>query len=112
MSHTPHTFDEACRRAGGRRAYNRRRRLERARRIQTILRLQDAQPPYLSGRDLAALLEVHEATVSRDLKFINRVKADYRRRNGAEMHARSFRWIDDATGWQTVFEIRHGVRVR
>jgi predicted DNA-binding transcriptional regulator YafY len=111
MSWQPQSFDEACRRAAGRRAYNRKRRLERARRISTILVLQDRG--VFTGRALAASLGVHEATVSRDLKFIRKLKADFRRHNyGFEMRARSFRWIQGGRGWETTFEIRDGVRVR
>ncbi len=111
MSWVPRSFNEACLRAAGRRAYNARRRLSRAARITRILALQDRRA-LMTGRDLAALLRVHEATVSRDLKFIERVKTDYRRANGCEMTARSFRWIEGGRGWETTFEIRHGVRVR
>jgi hypothetical protein len=57
------------------------------------------------------MLNVHGATVSRDLKFIRRVKEEYRRSNGAEMHARSFRFARGG-GYETVYEIRWGVRVR
>lgn len=104
------SFDEICRRAGGRRAYNKKRRLERAARICRILALQEQG--QWTGRELAARLDVHEATISRDLKFINRVRADYRRRTGCEMWASSFSWIRGARGWETVFKISYGVRVR
>jgi IS30 family transposase len=111
MTWTPQSFNEACKRAAGRRAYNKRRRLARERRITAILRLLDVQPG-VSGRALAAVLRVHEATISRDLKFIRKVKAEYSRGNfGAQMHARSFRFIRGG-GYETVFEIRHGVRLR
>lgn len=114
------SFDEICRRASGRRAYNRKRRLARALRIKTILTLQDAarvaemrgDPVRLTGRVLAAHFGVHEATVSRDLKFIRRLRAHYRKMNGAELWASSFKWLRNARGWETTFEIRHGVRVR
>ena len=111
MAWQPRTFDEACKRAAGRRAYNRKRRLAREHRIVTILRLLDVRPG-MSGRELASALRVHEATVSRDLKFIRKVKAEYSRGNyGARMHAGAFRFIRGG-GYETVFEIRHGVRVR
>jgi predicted DNA-binding transcriptional regulator YafY len=110
MSWTPKNFNEACLRAAGRRAYNARRRLARTVRISRILALQDFHD--LTGRELAALLKVHEATISRDLRFINRVKADYRRSVGCEMTAGSFRWIEGGQGWQTTFEMRDGVRVK
>lgn len=111
MSWTPANFDEACLRAAGRRAYNAKRQGARAARISRILGLLDTYE--LSGRDLAALLGVHEATISRDLQFINKVKASYRRTSGCEMTARSFRWIgSNGRRWETAFEIRHGVRVK
>ncbi len=91
MTWTPASFNEACLRAAGRRAYNAARRRARAARISRILALLDLYD--LSGRDLAALFRVHEATISRDLRFIKQVKADYRRRTGCEMAARSFRRI-------------------
>jgi hypothetical protein len=62
-------FDEVCRRAAGRRADNRRRRLGRARRISAILAPQ-ARMQHPTGREPAALLKVHEAAVSSDLKFV------------------------------------------
>jgi hypothetical protein len=107
------TFDEACRRAAGRRAYNRQRRLERARRISAILVVQDRQGD-VKGRTLAAALGVHEATISRDLKFIKRIKDRYRRSNpfGCEMRACSFKWIADGRGWETTFLIRDGARLK
>jgi predicted DNA-binding transcriptional regulator YafY len=105
------SFASICRRAGGRRAYNRRRRLERAARILKIIRLQAAR--HFSGRELALILGVHESTVSRDLKFINKVRADYRRACfGAEMLPGSFRWIQDARGYETKFHVRGGVHLR
>ncbi len=112
MSWSPKNFNEVCLRAAGRRAYNARRRLARNARICSILALQDRFD--LTGRELAALLRVHEATISRDLRFIGRVKADYRRANsfGCEMTARSFRWIQGGRGWETIFEMRDGVRVK
>ena|ERR1051326_5784298 len=111
MTWAPQSFGEACKRAAGRRAYNKRRRLARERRIVAILRLLDARPG-ISGRELAGILKVHEATVSRDLKFIRRVQAEYSRGNfGARMHAGSFRFIRGG-GYEMVFEIRHGVRLR
>ena len=71
-------FDAVCRRASGRRAYNRRRRLARQRRIAQIIVLQ-ARGPHLTGRELAALLRVHESTVSRDLKAVARIREEWRR---------------------------------
>ncbi|MDQ3257361.1 MAG: HTH domain-containing protein, partial [Acidobacteriota bacterium] len=88
MAWAPKDFNEACLRAAGRRAYNARRRLARAARISRILALQDRYE--LTGRELAAMLRVHEGTISRDLKFIEGVRADYRRWTGREMTARNF----------------------
>ncbi len=111
MSWTPKNFDEACRRAAGRRAFNRRRHFTRAARISRILALQDQRD--FTGRELSVLLDVHEATISRDLKFIKRVKADYPKFHfGASMRASSFRWLDKGSGYETTFEIRNGVRVK
>lgn len=87
------------------------RRLARERRITRIVAMQSTRGFDLTGRELAAFLKVHEATISRDLKFIRRVRAEFRKRNGAEMSARGFRFLRG--GWlETTFEIRHGVRVR
>src|SRR5689334_3592287 len=67
----------------------------------------------VAGRYLASVLGVHESTISRDLAFIAKVKADYRRTNwGAEMHANSFRWIENARGYETVFHYQDGVRLK
>jgi hypothetical protein len=106
------TFDEVCRRASGRRAYNRRRRLIRAHRISIILGLQD-HFSEIPGRYLASVLGVHESTISRDLAFIAKIKANYRKSAfGCEMHANSFRWIQDARGYETQFHILNGVRLK
>ncbi len=110
MSSGPKNFNEACLRAAGRRAYNARRRLARAARISRILSLQDRYD--LTGRALAARLRVHEGTISRDLKFIEGVRASYRSATGCEMTARSFRWVEGGRGWETTFEICDGRRVR
>jgi IS30 family transposase len=71
-------FDAVCRRASGRRAYNRRRRLARQRRIAQIIAFQ-AREPGLTGRELAARLRVHESTVRRDLKAVARIREEWRR---------------------------------
>jgi hypothetical protein len=106
------TFDQICRRASGRRAYNKRRRLIRANRISVILGLQD-HFREIPGRYLASVLGVHESTISRDLAFINKVKAGYRKdAYGCEKHANSFRWIKDARGYETKFHIFNGVRLK
>ncbi len=112
MSHKCASFDSVCRRAGGRRAYNKRRRLERARRISAILALQDAELS-LTGRELAARFGVHEATISRDLRFIESVRAQFQIMAwGAKMRASSFRWVRGARGHALTFQIRNGVRTR
>jgi hypothetical protein len=62
---------------------------------------------------LPPALGAHESTVSRDLKFINKVRASYRRNIfGCEMHSSSFRWIKNGRGYETVFKVVNGVRVR
>jgi hypothetical protein len=112
------TFNEVCRRASGRRAYNRQRRLIRARRISIILGLQD-HFGEIQGRYLASVLGVHEATISRDLKFIGKLKRDWESmmrplhpsiRQG--MTAQSFRWIKDARGYEIKFHVLNGVRLK
>jgi hypothetical protein len=114
MGWKPKTFDEACRRAAGRRAYNRKRRLERARRISAIFRLLDRRD--YTGRELAALLGVHEATISRDLRFIRKIKREWERdivgQMGFRMYARNFFWGRDALSHGTTFLFQNGVRVR
>ena len=113
MGWQPKNAEEANKRNAGRRRYNRGRRLERARRITAIFRLLDARP--YRGRELAELFGVHEATISRDLRFIRRVKRDWERRGagqwGFKMHARNFRWILDGRGYETYFLFKDGVRV-
>lgn len=107
----PANFNEACQRAAGRRAYNKRRRLVRERRITLIIAMQGSRDFEMTGRELATLFHVHEATISRDLKWIRRVRAEFRKRNGAEMSARGFRFLPGGRH-QTILEVRHGVRVR
>jgi hypothetical protein len=109
MSNKCASFDEACRRAAGRRAYNKKRKVARAHRISNIIALDSRQ---LSGRQLASLLKVHESTISRDLKFIKKVKRHYRdMTGGVEMWPRSFKWLRNARDWEITFEMRYGVRV-
>jgi predicted DNA-binding transcriptional regulator YafY len=105
----PLTFNEACKRAAGRRAYNKQRRLARERRISRIIALQNSYD--LTGRELAALFHVQEATISRDLRFIRRVSAEYRKMIGEEMSARGFRFVRGG-GYEICFEVRYGVRIR
>lgn len=114
MAWQPKTFAEACKRNAGRRAYNRKRRLQRARCISTIFRLLDERD--FTGRELAELLKVHEATISRDLRFIRKIKREWERdivgRLGFKMYARNFFWGRDALSHGTYFLFRDGVRVR
>jgi hypothetical protein len=105
------TFDEVCRRAAGRRAYNRQRRRARQRRISQLITLLAADST-IPNRTLAAACKVHESTISRDLKFIRRVKREYRRMSGCELRPRSFRWLPRGWGYEITFEWRAGVRVR
>jgi predicted DNA-binding transcriptional regulator YafY len=110
------TFDEICHRAAGRRAYNKRRRLARQTRISAILSLLDEYE--LTGRQVAALFGVHEATASRDLKFIRKLKAEYLRMQKGlnlpryELTAQSFRWREKPFGWELSLHILHGIRIR
>jgi hypothetical protein len=70
----PTTWDEVCRRAGGRRHYNHWRQTVRLlRRLQVVRLLQ--QFPLRQRGTVAAIaksLEVHPATVSRDIKALLR----------------------------------------
>jgi IS30 family transposase len=66
----------------------------------------------VKGRALAARLGVHESTVSRDLKFVRRVRREYRKSNGCEMWPQSFRWLADGRGYETKFHWQEGVRLR
>lgn len=116
MSWPPRNFDEACRLASARRAYNKRRRLARARRISAIFRALDSYP-NAKGCELAAALKVSEATISRDLRFVRQMQKQFAEMiPGAlgpyRMTARNFFWGRDALGHGLVFEIRNGVRVR
>lgn len=71
----PRTFDEACRRAAGRRRYLAQRREIQSKRQHDVLRALQAQEwlkegwqSYGVGRTLAKQLNVSEATISRDLR--------------------------------------------
>lgn len=119
MSWEVSNFEDACRRAAGRRAYNRRRRLERARRICVLLALLDGEPD-MTGRELAARLGVHEATISRDQRFVAQVRETFRLTvaglggglDRAAFRASCFSWLLDGRGWGVCFEMRNGARVR
>lgn len=73
----PKTFDEACKRAAGRRRYQAKRRRARDERQLVIMGvlLKLNWPGYGMGRVLAELLKVDPATVSRDLKYIREWRA-------------------------------------
>jgi predicted DNA-binding transcriptional regulator YafY len=83
----------------------------RERRITCLIALQSSRELFPTGRELATLFHVHEATISRDLKFIRRVRAEFRKFNGAELSSRGFRFLRGG-GYETVLEVRDGVRVR
>jgi hypothetical protein len=74
----PKTCDEAYKRAAGRRRYHAKRRRTRDKRqliiMGILVRLN--WPSYGIGRELAEVLSVDPATISRDLKYI---------RNGAHL---------------------------
>jgi hypothetical protein len=108
------SFAEICRRAGGRRAYNSRRARSRAARITRILELQD-RGVRLTGRGWAALFGVHEATASRDLAFVRRLREQFGRMVGRaefEMRAANFVWGRGARSYSLTFEMRGGRRIR
>lgn len=68
----PKTFEEACKRAAGRRRYHAQRRRARDKRqllVMDIL-LQLKWQHYGVGRILAEALSVDAATISRDIKYI------------------------------------------
>jgi predicted DNA-binding transcriptional regulator YafY len=108
------TLDEIHRRAGGRRAYNYKRRLRREQRIKTLFRLIEIEPNS-TGRELAARFKAHEATISRDLKFIRKVKWPFDHGElgirGFVLRAGGFKFTRGG-GYECVAEISYGVRVR
>jgi hypothetical protein len=73
----PKTFEQACKRAAGRRRYHaQRRRLRDERQLLImgiLVRLN--WPDYGIGRTLAEVLSVDPATISRDLKYIRKWRA-------------------------------------
>jgi hypothetical protein len=73
----PKTFEQACKRASGRRRYHARRRRVRDKRQMVIMGiLVDLNwPGYGIGQLLADALSVDPATISRDLKFIRKWRA-------------------------------------
>jgi hypothetical protein len=73
----PVTFEEACKRAAGRRRYHAQRRRARDKRQLLIMGiLVDLNwPGYGIGRVLAKSLSVDPGTISRDLKYIRKWRA-------------------------------------
>lgn len=80
---TPRSFDEACRRAGGRRRYNLARSLAREDRRRELMRLMDLPigQGYGAGKRLAERLGVSAQTISHDMKECERLRAIYREWN-------------------------------
>jgi hypothetical protein len=68
----PKTFEEACKRAAGRRRYHAQRRCARDKRQLLIMDIlvQLNWQHYGAGRILAEALSVDPATISRDIKYI------------------------------------------
>jgi hypothetical protein len=67
------TFDEICKRAGGRRRYNAWRQFMREfRRIKITHEILQTGDYYGVQADLARKFGVHPSTISRDLAFIRR----------------------------------------
>ncbi len=76
---TPRSFDEACRRAGGRRRYNAARSsavYARRCELMSLIRAPAGQG-YGRGKRLAAQLGVSVQTISRDMKECERMRALY-----------------------------------
>jgi hypothetical protein len=69
------TLDAACRRASGRRAYNKRRQFMAHIRRCHLVKLMNKYPPGSPGlqRKLAKELRVSPATICRDIKTLNRL---------------------------------------
>ena len=118
MTWKPSTFGEACKRAAGRRAYNKKRRRARERRISALIASRFWRSE-VTARELAAALGVHESTVSRDLKFIRRIRREWGRMMGGfvgfgevEMSARSFRFLPRGRGYELSYHYEDGVRRR
>ncbi len=79
---TPRSFDEACRRAGGRRRYNSERRTAAFARRREVMRLMETPigQGYGRGKRLAAMLGVSVQTMSRDIKECERLRAFFQSR--------------------------------
>ncbi len=94
-------FDQICRRAGGRRAYNKRRRLAQGERILLIFTLL-RHISFFSSRDLSVILGVSEATISRDRAFIERHEDDLWPLSQDEMARLRFSWLTGDGQYQTL----------
>jgi hypothetical protein len=73
---TPTTSDEAARRAGGRRRYNRWRRFMVLRRQAVVMRLLSCKGGFFRRgiqAELARALRVSRATICRDIKYLLRL---------------------------------------
>jgi hypothetical protein len=75
----PKTFEQACKRAAGRRRYNAQRQRARDQRQLGIMGIlvELNWPRYGIGRKLAKVLSVDPATISRDLKYIRRWRTTF-----------------------------------
>jgi hypothetical protein len=73
----PKTFEQACKRAAGRRRYHAtRRRVRDNRQLQIMdILVHLGWPKYGIGRALAEALSVDPPTISRDLKYIRKWRA-------------------------------------
>jgi hypothetical protein len=74
----PKTFEQACKRAAGRRRYHAKRRRARDKRqllIMSIFVDLNWRPHYGIGRTLAEALSVDPATISRDIRYILKFRA-------------------------------------
>lgn len=86
----PKTFEEACKRAAGRRRYHAQRRRARDKRQLVIMGIlvQRNWQYYGIGRTLAEALSVDPATISRDIKYIRKFRASLLKgRNVSEQFA-------------------------
>jgi hypothetical protein len=75
----PKTFEQACKRAAGRRRYHAQRRRARDKRQLVIMGIlvQLNWQHYGIGRTLAEALSVDPATISRDIKSIRKFRASF-----------------------------------
>ena len=75
----PKTFEQACKRAAGRRRYHAKRQRARDERQLVIMGLlsEIGWANYGAGRILAKCLSVHSATISRDLKYLREWRASF-----------------------------------